>query len=351
MAQSIASVPGPDKQSTPLVDLRRDFYASPMPTVSIWRRMAGLAGLAIATFAYAILSGSADIGPTQLWQLAAGDGDAVARTVVFDLRLPRVLTAFAVGALLALSGLLLQALFRNPLADPYVLGVSGGAAVAALLALAAGAATWVTQGAAVLGAAAAVSLVWWLGATGGTNRLLLAGVVIAATCSAIVTLVLSLASAEELRGMVFWLAGDLSWATWPKATLALALTATLAVTALARPLDVLASGELRAQSVGLDMRIARAAAVAGAALLAAAAVVSAGTIGFVGLLGPHIARLLFRTARHSLIAPATALLGGLIVALADTLARTLLEPRQLPVGALLALVGAPVFLSLLKRVR
>jgi iron complex transport system permease protein len=313
--------------------------------------MAGLAALAVAVFGYAILSGSADIAPSQWWQLARGDGDAIARTVVFDLRLPRVLTAFAVGALLALAGLLLQALFRNPLADPYVLGVSGGAAVAALLALAAGAATWVTQGAAALGAAAAVSLVWWLGAAGGTTRLLLAGVVIAATCGAVVTLVLSLASAEELRGMIFWLAGDLSWATWPRATLALAVIATLLVTALARPLDVLAAGELRAQSVGLDLRLARAGVVAGAALLAGAAVVSAGTIGFVGLLGPHIARLLFRTANHRVVAPATALLGGLIVALADTLARTLLEPRQLPVGALLALVGAPLFLSLLKRVR
>jgi iron complex transport system permease protein len=313
--------------------------------------MAVLTALALGTFAYALLSGSADIAPAQWWQLAAGDGDAVARTVVLDLRLPRVLTAFAVGALLALAGLLLQALFRNPLADPYVLGVSGGAAVAALLALAAGAATWLTQGAAALGAAAAVSLVWWLGAAGGTTRLLLAGVVIAATCSAIVTLVLSLASAEELRGMIFWLAGDLSWANWPRATLALAITATLVITVLARPLDVLASGELRAQGVGLDLRLARAGVVAGSALLAGAAVVSAGTIGFVGLLGPHIARLWFRTANHRVVAPATALLGGLIVALADTLARTLLEPRQLPVGALLALVGAPVFLSLLKRVR
>ncbi|MEZ5459145.1 MAG: iron ABC transporter permease [Steroidobacteraceae bacterium] len=322
-----------------------------MLPVSIWRRMGGLAAVALCTVAYAILSGSADIGPAELWQLAAGNGDAVAHTVVFDLRLPRVLTAFAVGALLSLAGLLLQALFRNPLADPYVLGVSGGAAVAALLALAAGAATWMTQGAAAVGAAAAVALVWWLGAAGGTTRLLLAGVVIAATCGAVVTLVLSLASASELRGMLFWLAGDLSWATWPRATLALAIVATVLITALARPLDVLASGELRAQSVGLAARPARAAVVAGAALLAGAAVVSAGTIGFVGLLGPHIARLLFRTAQHRIVAPATALLGGLIVALADTLARTLLEPRQLPVGALLALVGAPMFLSLLRRLR
>ncbi len=322
-----------------------------MFTVSIWRRMAVLAALAFAAATFGLVSGSADISVAQLWQLAVGEADAVTRTVVLDLRLPRVLTALAVGALLALAGLLLQALFRNPLADPYVLGVSGGAAVGALLALAAGAAAWMTQGAAALGAAAAVALVWWLGAAGGTTRLLLAGVVIAATCGAIVTLVLSLASSEALRGMIFWLAGDLSWAAWPWPTALLALCATLVIMLLARPLDVLASGELRAQAVGLDMRHARSGVVAGAAVLAAAAVVSAGTIGFVGLLAPHIARLLFRTASHRVIAPATALLGGLIVAVADTLARTLLAPRQLPVGALLALVGAPLFLMLLRRVR
>ncbi len=322
-----------------------------MFTVSIWRRMVVLAMLAFVAAAYGLVSGSADISAAQVWQLAVGEGDAVTRTVVLDLRLPRVLTALAVGALLALGGLLLQALFRNPLADPYVLGVSGGAAVGALLSLAAGAAAWVAQGAAAVGAAAAVALVWWLGAAGGTTRLLLAGVVIAATCGAIVTLVLSLASSEALRGMIFWLAGDLSWAAWPWPTAALALCATLVIMLLARPLDVLASGELRAQAVGLDIRHARSGVVAGAAVLAAAAVVSAGTIGFVGLLAPHIARLLFRTASHRVIAPATALLGGLIVAVADTLARTVLEPRQLPVGALLALVGAPLFLTLLRRVR
>lgn len=320
-----------------------------MLAVSNWRRFAGLGLLCAAALLYALLSGPAEVRFGELWQIVRGSGSEVARTVVMDLRLPRVLTAFAVGALLSLAGVLLQALFRNPLADPYVLGVSGGAAVAALLALAAGAGLLLTQAAAAGGAAAAVALVWWLGSGGGAARLLLTGVVVAAACGAVVTLILSLVSAEALRGMLFWLAGDLSWSSRPLPVLALALAGTTLVTAFARPLDALASGELRSQSVGLDLPRARRAVVAGSAVLAGAAVVSAGTIGFVGLLGPHAARLLFRSAAHRLVAPAAALIGGLLVALADTFARTLLEPRQLPVGALMALIGAPVLLSLLRR--
>jgi iron complex transport system permease protein len=319
-------------------------------TVSNWRRFAGLGALCAAVLLFALLSGPAEISLADLWRLATGDGsDEIARTVVVELRLPRIVTAFAVGALLALAGVLLQALFRNPLADPYVLGVSGGSAVAALLALAAGAGLLLTQAAAALGAAAAVALVWWLGADGGPNRLLLTGVVVAAVCGAVVTLILALASAEALRGMLFWLAGDLSWSAQPRSVLALALTGATVATLLGRPLDALAAGELRSQSIGLDLRRARRAVVATAAVLAGAAVATAGTIGFVGLLGPHATRLLFRSGAHRVVAPGAALLGGLLVAFTDTLARTLLEPRQLPVGALLALIGAPAFLSLLRR--
>ncbi len=320
-----------------------------MSAVSIWRRFAVLGLLCGAVLLVALLSGPADVGVADLRRLALGGGSDVARTVVFELRLPRVLAAYAVGALLALSGLLLQALFRNPLADPYVLGVSGGAAVAALLALAGGAGVLLTQSAAAGGAAAAVALVWWVGSGGGATRLLLTGVVIAAACGAVVTLILALSSAETLRGMLFWLAGDLSGASQPLLPLALALAGTVAATALARPLDALAAGELRAQSIGLDLPRARRAVVAGSALLSGAAVVTAGVIGFVGLLGPHAARLLLRSSSHRMVAPAAALLGGLLVAVADTLARTVLVPRQLPVGALLALIGAPAFLSLLRR--
>lgn len=322
-----------------------------MQAVSNWSRFLALAVLGVAALLLALLSGSADLAPGELARAALGGGDDVARAVLFDLRLPRALTAFAVGALLAMSGVLLQALFRNPLADPYVLGVSGGAAVSALLALSLGAGVLATQGAAGAGAVAAVALVWALGSGGGTTRLLLTGVVVAATCGALVTLILSLSEAEELRGMIFWLAGDLSWAAHPLLALLLAAAACMGGTLLARPLDALAAGELRSQSVGLDLRIARGWVIAGAALLAAAAVVSAGTIGFVGLLAPHAARLLFRTGRHRVVVPAAALLGGLLVTAADTVARTALEPRQLPVGALLALLGAPAFLALLQRSR
>lgn len=320
-----------------------------MPPVSDWSRLPALALLCVASLLYAVLSGSADIGVAELGEVLRGGGSEVARSVLLDLRLPRALTAFGVGALLALSGTLLQALFRNPLADPYVLGVSGGAAVCALLGMALGAGLAATQGLAALGALAAVALVWWLGAGGGATRLLLTGVVVAAACSAIVTLILALASADELRGMIFWLAGDLSWASHPALVLGAAIGAVTIATLLARPLDVLASGELRSQSVGLDPTVARAAVIAGAALLAAVALVNAGTIGFVGLLAPHAARLLLRSHAHRRVLPAAALMGGLLVTTADTLARTIIEPRQLPVGALLALLGAPAFLSLLRR--
>ncbi len=302
-----------------------------------------------AVLLWSLLSGSADIPWRELGEVARGGGEAVARTVVLDLRLPRTLTAFGVGAVLALAGLLLQALFRNPLADPYVLGVSGGAAVGALLAMLLGAGALATQSAAAGGAFLTVTLVWLLGARGGTQGLLLTGVVVAAACGAIVQLILSLSSTDQLRGMMFWLAGDLSWGMNPALGVGAAVIALAGSILLARPLNVLAAGELRAQSVGLDTRAARLFAVAGCSVLAAIAVVSAGTIGFVGLIAPHTARLLFRSSDHRIVAPAAAMLGGLLVALADLFARTALEPRQLPVGGIMALVGAPLFLSLLRR--
>jgi len=302
-----------------------------------------------AVLLWSLLSGSADIPLRELGEVARGGGDAVARTVVLDLRLPRVLTAFGVGAVLALAGLLLQALFRNPLADPYVLGVSGGAAVGALLAMLLGAGALATQSSAAAGAFLPVTLVWVLGVRGGTHTLLLTGVVIAAACGAIVQLILSLSTTDQLRGMMFWLEGDLSWGMNPGLGVAAAIVALAGSVLLARPLNVLAAGELRAQSVGLDTRAARLFAVAGCSALASIAVISAGTIGFVGLIAPHAARLLLRSSDHRIVAPASAMLGGLLVALADLFARTALEPRQLPVGGIMALIGAPLFLSLLRR--
>jgi len=305
--------------------------------------------LAAAVFLGSLLIGSAELAPGRVLAALLGSGDSVARSVTFAIRLPRTLAAFGVGSLLALAGVLLQALFRNPLADPFVLGVSGGAAVGALLAMIAGATMLAIQGSAVMGAVVAVVAVHLLARSGGTSRLLLTGVVLASACGALVTVLLSVADASSLRGMVFWLAGDLEWAVNPWASALTALVAVALAVLLARPLNVLAAGELRARSVGMNLEVWRSFIFLGCAALTAVAVVGAGTVGFVGLVTPHIVRLSFRTSDHRVVAPASALLGGTLLACADVAARTVVAPRQLPVGAITALVGAPLFIALLRR--
>ena len=312
-----------------------------------------LALLAVVAVALSVSFGSTGLGPFDLWQQAFSDGDPVARAILLDLRLPRAIAAFATGASLALAGVLMQVLLRNPLADPYVLGVSGGAAVAALGAMLAGlAGFWVDLGAAA-GALAAMWLVFALahGPGGWTPaRLLLTGVVIAAGCSAMVSLMLSLADEGPVRGMLFWLMGDLGHAGQPWVAVAALAVAAPACIALARPLDVLARGELQAGIVGLPVRPLRIAVYLGASLLTAVAVTTAGSIGFVGLVTPHLVRLALGSS-HRVVVPASVLAGGALLTLADLAARTVLAPRQLPVGALTALVGVPLFLVLMRRER
>ena len=320
-----------------------------MPGASFWVRASVLILLALSVAALSLFSGSSDVTPIQVLTALWGHAGDAAQSVIMEVRLPRLLAAFGVGSVLALAGVLLQALFRNPLADPYVLGVSGGAAVCALLAMVFGAALWTTQIAAILGALGAVVLVYALGRGGGNARLLLTGVVFASTCGAIVSVMLSVADSSRVRGMVFWLAGDLDWATYPHASWIAAVIAVIAGVVLARPLNVLAAGEIRARSVGLDFDVWRALVFAIAATLTAIAVVSAGTVGFVGLIVPHMVRLFFRTTDHRVVAPAAALLGGTLLTAADLAARTIASPRQLPVGAIMALVGAPLFIALLRR--
>jgi iron complex transport system permease protein len=268
---------------------------------------------------------------------------------MLDVRLPRLLAAFGVGGLLAVAGVLLQALFRNPLADPFVLGVSGGAAVGALLAMITGASVVLVQSGAILGAFAAVALVYLLARGGGTARLLLTGVVLASASGAFVSVLLAVADSSRVRSMVFWLAGDLGWAPSPTTSVMAAISSVILAVLLARPLNVLAAGELRARSVGLEVDAWRTLVFLACAAVTAVAVVSAGTVGFVGLIVPHTVRLLFKTSDHRIVAPAAAVLGGTLLAAADLVARTVAAPRQLPVGAIMALVGAPLFIALLRR--
>lgn len=316
--------------------------------VLAWKGLAALSALAVAVFLGSLLLGSSGLGARRMAAALFGNSDEAARTVITAVRLPRVLAAFGVGSLLALAGVLLQALFRNPLADPYVLGVSGGAAIGALLAMIVGAEAFSVHSAAVVGALAAVAVVYFLARAGGTPRLLLTGVVLASACGAVISVLLAVADSTRVRGMVFWLAGDLEWAFSPWTSALAAVGAVVVAMLIGRPLNVLAAGELRARSVGLELEVWRSLLFFTCALLTAIAVVSAGTIGFVGLITPHAVRLTFRTSDHRVVAPASAVLGGTLLAIADLVARTIASPRQLPVGAIMALVGAPLFMALLR---
>jgi len=312
-------------------------------------RFAALLLLAGVVIAASLVTGSTEIAMKDAMAAVLGAPAEPAHTVVMELRVPRVLSALAIGALLAVAGTLLQALFRNPLADSYVLGVSGGSSLGALLALLVGGSLWLVQASAAAGAVLATLLVLALARGGGTVRVLLTGVVLASACGALVTLVLVLADNGQLRGMMFWLAGDLGWAARPWTMAGAALLATAAVSLLARPLDVLATGETTAQSLGLDLGRWRMIIVILAGMLTAGAVIQGGTIGFVGMVVPHLVRLAFRTAAHRVVVPAAALAGGTLLAAADLVARTVAAPRQLPVGAIMALLGVPIFLALLRR--
>ncbi len=299
----------------------------------------------------AIVSGSAGLGIAGSLEALTGNAPDTARELVLELRLPRALTAFAVGGLLAIAGVLMQVLLRNPLAEPYILGSSGGAAVFALIAILLGLPGLFVDAAAFSGAMVATLIVFAVAHGTGSwtpTRLLLTGIVLAAGFGAATTLLLALSPDRALRGMLFWLMGDLSFAYEPAQSLVvLALVGTTALL-LSRHLNVLARGELQASIVGLPVRELRYGIFVIASLATAIAVTTVGVIGFVGLIVPHLIRLIVGSD-HRIVIPASALAGGTLLVLADTLARTVLAPRQLPVGALTAAVGVPLFLILMAR--
>ena len=310
-----------------------------------------LAVFALVIFGLSLTSGSVPLSPGEVAEALWSGTPTLARDVVHELRLPRALSAFAVGGLLALSGAILQVLLRNPLADPYVLGVSGGASVAALVAIMLGLPAAGVDGLAALGALAACLLVYALaqGPGGWTpTRLLLTGVVVAAGAGSAVSLLLALGDETRLRGMVFWLLGDLSRSQrWPWLMSLLAMAAVVAAL-LGRQLNVLARGALQAASVGMDVRRLQVLLFVGSSVLTGSAVSAAGSIGFVGLVTPHLVRLALGSDNR-VVLPASALLGGVLLMATDLAARVLIAPRQLPVGALTALVGVPLFLLLMRR--
>ena len=299
----------------------------------------------------AMAVGSVSIAPDTLWQVLTGREAGLASTLVLELRLPRALTAFAVGGLLALAGTLLQALLRNPLADPYILGVSGGAAVATLAALLAGAGGLWVSGSAMAGSLIVMLMVFGLSHGRGhwtEMRLLLTGVVMAAGCGALVSLMLALSPETRLSSLLFWLLGDLGQPVSPVTGLIVLGVGLLLVMPFARALNLYTRGEAVAAALGENIVLLRYGLYFLASLLTATAVTLAGAIGFVGLVVPHGLRLL-GCADHRCLLVNVVLAGGSLLTLADALARTVISPAQLPVGVITALLGVPVFLLLLSR--
>ncbi len=310
-----------------------------------------LGALSIGSLLLALLVGSSAAGPDALLSWWSGTTDPEALEVLLRLRLPRALAAFGTGAALAVAGALMQVLLRNPLADPYVLGTSSGAAVTALGAMLLGASGLTVDAAAFAGALGSTLLVFSLArgtSTWNGNRLLLTGIVVASGWSAVVSLMLAISPDTKLRGIIFWLMGDFAFVEQPGSILLVATIGVAGGIFLARTLDVLGTGDSQAALLGLEVKRTRSIVYALSSLLTAVAVTTAGVVGFVGLIVPHFIRLAGGTSHRSVI-PASALAGGTLLVVADTLARTVLAPQQLPVGAITAAVGVPAFLFLLRR--
>jgi len=314
--------------------------------------LSGLVLLSAGSILFASYAGSMTMGVGD-WLDALANPDSQGGALLWQLRLPRALAAWVVGAMLALSGCLMQVLLRNPLADPYILGVSGGAAFAALAGMTLGVAIALIPLLALVGAFVSILIVFGLARGSGPwsgTRLLLTGVVTAAGWAALISLVLATGSDNSLRGMLFWLMGDLSYARLPAWAIAALLAGVGLTMGMARSLNVLAMGETTARLLGESTQKLLWSLYALASLLTAAAVAVAGTIGFVGLIVPHLVRLV-TGSDHRLLIPAATLFGGAFLVFSDTLARVVLAPRQLPVGVITALLGVPLFLALLNRAR
>ena len=328
--------------------------------------------LAVPVALFALLAGillSFGVGPlkvapvdvlqaigVQLGLVAPGDLSTRDISVVWNLRIPRALLGAMVGASLALAGASLQGLFGNPLADPGIVGVTQGASLGAVSAIVLGASAlgyWTIPVAAFLGGALATTLIYLLARPGrgeGTATLLLVGIAIGAACSAAIGLLTYVADSAELQSLVFWQMGSLARVGWSDVAAAAPVFAVGvgALLTMATPLDMLALGERQARHIGLDVRSARLRLITFSALLVGSAVAFAGSIGFVGLVVPHVVRLIVGPG-HRLLLPLSALLGALLVVLADTAARTLDPPSEIPLGLFTAAIGAPFFLWLVLR--
>jgi ABC-type Fe3+-siderophore transport system permease subunit len=328
--------------------------------------LVGLAAALVGSVLAAVAVGAVPISPAStvrlvLWRIGIGDRPNVSRAteiILFQLRLPRVALALVVGLALAISGTLFQGLFRNPLADPAIIGVSSGAALGAIAVILVGGGSALgglgVSFAAFVGGMLTAFFVYRLARVGPTVNvatLLLAGIAVAALISAVMSIVMSFAG-EQIRNIYFWLLGGLSARGWTAVEVVAPLVALGAVGAFAlvRDLNLVSLGEERAAQLGLDVGRFKWQAVALGALLAGAAVSVSGVIGFVGLMTPHVVRLVVG-ADHRRLLPAVLLAGPTFLVLADLVARAAVAPQELPLGAVTALMGAPFFLLLLRRER
>lgn len=309
--------------------------------------------LTLLSFLVSFSSGSADLGLGAVMSHLFGEEPGLQQQILFELRIPRSLAAFVTGALLALSGVLMQVLLRNPLADPYILGISGGAAVAALAAILLGAgAVWISN-AAFAGALLSILIVFGLArgdATWSSTRLLLTGVVVSAGWGALINILLTTSANNSVYSMLFWLMGDLSQSRVGWISAGILLGGLSLMLWQARALNVLARGDLQAEALGVQVQRLKLQLYVCTSVLTACAVTIAGSIGFVGLVIPHMLRLL-GARDHRLLIPAAVLLGGSFLMLADSLARSIVAPLQLPVGVVTAIIGVPVFLLILRQTR
>ncbi len=312
--------------------------------------LACLLALALASIFYSLLSGSVSVTGAQLVAELFGELDQLEGQIIRDIRLPRTMAAFITGSLLALSGVIMQVLLRNPLADPYILGVSGGAAVGALSAILLGlGGLWLTN-AALAGALFSVLVVFGFANKFGNwsvTRLLLTGVVLSAGWGAIINVLLTTSSSNNVQSMLFWLMGDLSRSTVALPHYLLLLAALLGGMLISRSLNVFARGEMEAASLGVNVSSLRLGLYFAASLLTAIAVTIAGSVGFVGLVTPHLLRML-GARDHRILIPGALLLGGSFLVIADSLARSIIAPQQLPVGVVTAIIGVPTFLIILR---
>jgi len=305
--------------------------------------------LAIFALIFSLLSGSIDISLTQLISLLTNPQDALINQVLKEIRLPRTLAGFTVGGLLAFSGVIMQALLRNPLADPYILGVSGGAAVGALCAILLGLSGFILTNFALSGALISVLIVFGFAHKFGNwsvTRLLLTGVVLSAGWGAIINILLATSTSNNVQSILFWLIGDLSQSRVGLIHYLLLLLGVFGGITMGKSLNVLSRGDLTAYSLGLNLNLLKLTLYFVASVFTAIAVTVAGSVGFVGLVTPHILRLL-GARDHRVLIPCAILLGGSFVTIADSLARTIIAPQQLPVGAVTAIIGVPVFLIIL----